>query len=84
MSASVASLATVKEARKIVEAETVPALVAAPIDDKARLAIALEALSAIAGETDLTCLRTLFRMHRRAEEALLRIQGAHADQHHLS
>lgn len=81
MSANVASLATVKEARKIVE--TQPPVLAATMDDKARLAIAMEALSAIAGETDLTCLRTLFRMHRRAEEALLRIQGAHHDQHTL-
>ncbi|EFL52934.1 conserved hypothetical protein [Solidesulfovibrio fructosivorans JJ]] len=82
MSASVASLATAKEARKIVEAETVPAMAAAT-DDKARLAIALEALSAIAGENDLTCVRTLFRMRRQAEKALLRIRGSRNDQHTL-
>ena len=82
MSASVASLATVKEARKIVETETTAALEALS-DDKARLAIALEALSAIAGENDLTCVRTLFRMRRRAEQALARIRGSRNDQHTL-
>ncbi|MFU2209063.1 hypothetical protein [Solidesulfovibrio sp. C21] len=83
MSACVASLATAKEARKIVEAEAVPAVAATATDDKARLAIALEALSAIAGENDLTCVRTLFRMRRQAEKALLRIRGSRNDQHTL-
>ena len=81
MSASVASLAKVKEVRQIVEAEAVASIVA--MDEKAKLAVAVEALSAIAGENDLTCMRALFRMRRRAEEALLRIRGVRNDQHTL-
>lgn len=42
---------------------------------EARLAIALEALTAIAGENDLTSMAALFRMRRRAEEALFRIRA---------
>ncbi len=48
-----------------------------------KLKIALDALSDIANETDLTCLRALFRMQRRAEEALLRIRSLRTDQHTL-
>ncbi|EHJ48698.1 hypothetical protein DFW101_2694 [Solidesulfovibrio carbinoliphilus subsp. oakridgensis] len=81
MSASVASLAKVKEVRQIVEAEAVASIVA--MDEKAKLAVAVEALSAIAGENDLTCMRALFRMRRRAEEALARIRGVRNDQHTL-
>ncbi len=44
------------------------------MDVEARLAVAEAALAAIAGENDLTCLRALFRMRRRAEEALARIR----------
>ena len=43
---------------------------------EAKLALALEALTAIAGENDLTSIGALFRMRRRAEEALFRIRGA--------
>lgn len=50
---------------------------------RARLAIAVEALTDIAGESDLTCMGALFRMRRRAEEALMRIQGIRHDQHSL-
>ncbi len=81
MSASVASLAKAKEARQAMETEAAQA--AATLDDKARLAVAVEALTAIAGENDLTCMRALFRMRRRAEEALLRIRGSRDDQHTL-
>jgi len=42
---------------------------------EAKLAVALEALTAIAGENDLTCMGALFRMRRRAEEALFRIRA---------
>ena len=41
---------------------------------EARLAVAVEALTAIVAENDLTCLRALFRMRRRAEVALARIE----------
>lgn len=81
MSASVASLAKAKEARQVVEAET--GMAPGAMDEKARLAVAVEALSAIAGENDLTCMRALFRMRRRAEEALLSIRGNRNDQHTL-
>jgi len=81
MSASVASLAKAKEARQVVEPEA--GLAPGTMDEKARLAVAVEALSAIAGENDLTCLRALFRMRRLAEVALLRIRGDRNDQHTL-
>lgn len=42
---------------------------------EAKLAVALEALTAIAGVNDLTSLKALFRMRRRAEEALFRIRA---------
>ncbi|MFP5260241.1 MAG: hypothetical protein ACLGQH_14565 [Acidobacteriota bacterium] len=42
---------------------------------EARLAVAVEALTAIVAENDLTCLRALFRMRRRAEVALARIEA---------
>ncbi len=80
MSANAASLARVKDIETIVEAGPAPA---PAMDDTAKLAVAMEALSAIAGENDLTCLRALFRMRRRAEEALLRIRGVRLDQHTL-
>ncbi|MHC1791474.1 hypothetical protein [Solidesulfovibrio sp.] len=38
-----------------------------------RLAVAIEALTEIVAENDLTCMRALFRMRRRAEVALARI-----------
>uniref|UniRef100_I2PXY3 Uncharacterized protein n=1 Tax=Desulfovibrio sp. U5L TaxID=596152 RepID=I2PXY3_9BACT len=79
MSASVASLPKVKDVRQIVEAEAVASMVG--MDEKARLAVAVEALSAIAGENDLTCMRALFRMRRRAEEALARIRGVRDELH---
>ncbi|QLA15160.1 hypothetical protein [Desulfolutivibrio sulfoxidireducens] len=50
---------------------------------RARLAIAVEALEAIAGESDLTCMTALFRMQRRAEAALARIRATRHDQHTL-
>jgi hypothetical protein len=50
---------------------------------RARLAIAVGALEAIAGESDLTCMASLFRMRRRAEEALMRIRATRHDQHTL-
>ena len=45
-----------------------------------RLAIAMEALDAIVAENDLTCMRALFRMRRRAEVALARIADHGAPQ----
>ncbi len=77
MSASVAVLAQAKQAQRAAEAETVTET-GREMDDQAKLAVAMEALSAIANETDLTCLRSLFRMHHRAEEALSRIRCASA------
>ncbi len=50
---------------------------------RVRLAIAVEALEAIAGESDLTCMSALFRMQRRAEEALARLRATRHDQHSL-
>jgi hypothetical protein len=50
---------------------------------RARLAIAVEALSDIAGESDLTCMGALFRMRRRAEEALIQLRAVRHDQHSL-
>ncbi len=78
MSAGAASLAKVTDLKTIVEAGTTPVM-----DDTAKLAVAVEALAAIAGENDLTCLRALFRMRRRAEVALARIRGVRDDQHTL-
>ncbi|WP_428562621.1 MAG: hypothetical protein ACP59X_21870 [Solidesulfovibrio sp. DCME] len=78
MSAGAASLAKVTDLETIVEAGTSPAM-----DDTAKLAVAVEALAAIAGENDLTCLRALFRMRRQAEVALARIRGVRTDQHTL-
>ena len=46
-----------------------------------RLAIAAEALAAIVAENDLTCMRALFRMRRRAEVALARITAADHPRH---
>ncbi len=80
MSASAASLAKVKDLNTITVAKAGPV---PTVDDTAKLAVAVEALSAIAGENDLTCLRALFRMRRRAEEALLSIRGMRPDQHTL-
>ena len=45
-----------------------------------RLAVAMEALGAIVAENDLTCMRALFRMRRRAEVALARITDHGAPQ----
>lgn len=42
---------------------------------EAKLAVALEALTAIAGVNDLTTMQALFHMRRRAEEALFRIRA---------
>ena len=74
MSAGAASLAKVKDLKTIMDAGNLPAM-----DDTAKLAVAVEALSAIAGENDLTCLRALFRMRRQAEVALARIRGVRSD-----
>jgi len=64
MSATVAVKTQAKEATRVeIEAGR-------PLDVQAQLAMAVEALSAIAGENDFTCMRALFRMRRRAEEAL--------------
>jgi hypothetical protein len=79
MSASVAALTQSQKDTRVVKSEAGKAL-----DDKAKLAVAVEALTAIAGENDLTGLRSLFRMRRRAEEALLRIRALRDDQHSLS
>ena len=62
-----ASVAVKEEAKKIATADMPTS---EPMDAEARLAVAVEALAAIAGENDLTCLRALFRMRRKAEEAL--------------
>lgn len=54
----------------------------APVEElsaEARLAVAVEALTAIVAENDLTCMRALFRMRRRAEVALARIEAAAAN-----
>jgi hypothetical protein len=53
-----------------------PATVAETLCAEDRLALAVEALSAIVAENDLTCMRALFRMRRRAEVALARIEAA--------
>ena len=53
--------------------------VMAPVEElsaEARLNVAVEALTAIVAENDLTCMRALFRMRRRAEVALARIEAA--------
>ena len=42
---------------------------------EAKLAVALEALTSIAGVSDLTSLGALFHVRRRAEEALFRIRA---------
>jgi len=46
---------------------------------EAKLAVALEALTAIAGVNDLTTIQALFHMRRRAEEALFRIRAIRDD-----
>lgn len=69
MSASVAMLAQAKEAKRAVGLEAVRAM-----EEKTGLEVAVEALAAIAGENDLTSMRSLFRMRRRAEVALSRIR----------
>ena len=51
----------------------------APVEELSaadQLAVAVEALTAIVAENDLTCMRALFRMRRRAEVALARIEAA--------
>lgn len=50
---------------------------------EAKFKIAMDALTEIANETDLTCMRALFKMQRRAEEALLKIGRLRTDQHTL-
>jgi|GEM_PF-2486624 len=65
-----ASVAVKEEAQKTA---TVDITTNETMDARAQLAVAVEALAAIAGENDLTCLRALFRMRRKAEEALDRI-----------
>lgn len=67
MSASVAVKVQTKEL-KAVDIEK-----AATINATDQLTVAVEALSAIAAENDLTCMRALFRMRRLAEVALDRI-----------
>ena len=60
-----------KKPISVADAKAVPAGSLA----EAKLAVALEALTAIAGVNDLTTLRSLFHMRRRAEEALFRIRA---------
>ena len=51
----------------------------APVEELSaadQLAVAVEALTAIVAENDLTCMRAIFRMRRRAEVALARIEAA--------
>jgi hypothetical protein len=79
MSASVAVLTQADKGKRAMEAESGRVL-----DEKTKLAVAVEALTAIAGENDLTGMRALFRMRRRAEVALLRIRATHVDKSTLS
>ena len=65
MSATAAVPKKIKEIEVMVPVEELSA--------EARLAVAVEALTAIVAENDLTCMRALFRMRRRAEVALARI-----------
>jgi len=68
MSATAAVSKKIKEMEVMVPVEELSA--------EARLAVAVEALTAIVAENDLTCMRALFRMRRRAEVALARIEAA--------
>ena len=63
--------ATVAVSEKVKEIETLASVEGLCAEE--RLAVAVEALTAIVAENDLTCLRALFRMRRRAEVALARI-----------
>ena len=65
MSATAAVPKKIKEIEVMVPVEELSA--------EARLAVAVEALTAIVAENDLTCMRALFRMRRRAEVALAHI-----------
>ncbi|KHK02038.1 hypothetical protein NY78_2522 [Desulfovibrio sp. TomC] len=58
------------------EIESTPVTVGETLSAEDRLAVAMEALGAIVAENDLTCMRALFRMRRRAEVALARIEAA--------
>ena len=71
-----ATAATVKKAKEI---EIVVADMNLTAEE--RLAIAVEALTDIVAENDLTCMRALFRMRRRAEVALARITAADHPRH---
>lgn len=73
-----ANLAVAMDKKLISGAETKTAAKSGSAAE-ARLAVALEALTAIAGENDLTCMGALFRMRRRAEEALFRIRATRED-----
>ncbi|MHC1713597.1 MAG: hypothetical protein AB9872_15725 [Solidesulfovibrio sp.] len=79
MSASVRVMTQADKGKRAVEADSGRVL-----DEKNKLAVAVEALSAIAGENDLTCMRAMFRMRRQAEEALLRIRATYVDKTTLS
>jgi hypothetical protein len=70
---------TVAAAKKIKEIKTVSD--DAGLSAEQRLAIAEQALADIVAENDLTCLRALFRMRRRAEVALARIASADSLRH---
>ncbi len=52
-------------------------------ETEAKLKVALEALTKIADETDLTSMASLFRMQRRAEEAILKINNIRSDRNTL-
>ena len=66
-----ATAAVSEKTKKIEDMAPVESLSAAD-----QLAVAVEALTAIVAENDLTCMRALFRMRRRAEVALARIEAA--------
>lgn len=53
--------------------ETTKPVAGETLSSEDRLAVAIEALTEIVAENDLTCMRALFRMRRRAEVALARI-----------
>ena len=71
--------ATAATVKKVKEIETVAADMNLTAEE--RLVIAVEALTAIVAENDLTCMRALFRMRRRAEVALARVAAADHPRH---
>ena len=71
--------ATAATVKKVKEIETVAADMNLTAEE--RLAIAVEALADIVAENDLTCMRALFRMRRRAEVTLARVAAADHPRH---